>query len=90
VNPVGTGPFKLVEWKRDAHIKLVKFDGYWQKGKPYLDGIDTRALSRKNQKGGYSKILLHDFNHLVWSNPIPFCILKSLSFRTSPASGHAF
>ena len=36
---VGTGPFELVEWKRDAHMIWKKFDGYWQKGKPYLDGI---------------------------------------------------
>ena len=36
---VGTGPFELVEWKRDVHMIWKKFDGYWQKGLPYLDGI---------------------------------------------------
>jgi ABC-type transport system substrate-binding protein len=36
---VGTGPFKLVEWSRDDHVKFVKWDGYWQKGKPYLDTV---------------------------------------------------
>jgi peptide/nickel transport system substrate-binding protein len=25
---VGTGPFKLVEWKPDQYIKMVRFDGY--------------------------------------------------------------
>jgi len=39
-NPVGTGPFKFVEFKRDAYIKWVKFDNYWQKGKPYLDAME--------------------------------------------------
>jgi peptide/nickel transport system substrate-binding protein len=43
-NPVGTGPFKLVEWKRDSHIKWERNKEYWQKGKPYLDGIEIRYI----------------------------------------------
>lgn len=43
-NVVGTGPFKLVEWKRDAYLKWTKFDDYWQKGYPYLDGIEVRFI----------------------------------------------
>lgn len=40
VNPVGTGPFKFVSWQRNVRIEYQKFDGYWQKGKPYLDKIE--------------------------------------------------
>jgi peptide/nickel transport system substrate-binding protein len=39
-HPVGTGPFKFKDFKRDVSLKFEKFDGYWQKGKPYLDGIE--------------------------------------------------
>ncbi len=39
-HPVGTGPFKLKEFKRNVHVKFVKFDDYWVKGYPYLDGIE--------------------------------------------------
>jgi peptide/nickel transport system substrate-binding protein len=37
--PVGTGPFKFVEWIRGDHVTLTKFDGYHKKGIPYLDKV---------------------------------------------------
>ena len=39
-NPVGTGPFKFVSAEKDVRIKYERFEGYWQKGKPYLDGVE--------------------------------------------------
>jgi peptide/nickel transport system substrate-binding protein len=39
-NPVGTGAFKFVSHERDVATKFKRFDGYWQKGKPYLDRIE--------------------------------------------------
>jgi len=43
-HPVGTGPFKLAEWKKGEKIVLVKNENYWQKGKPYLDKIVFRVI----------------------------------------------
>jgi peptide/nickel transport system substrate-binding protein len=42
--PVGTGPFELVEWRRDDRMELKRNDSYWQDGLPYLDGITFRPL----------------------------------------------
>ena len=39
-NPVGTGPFKFVSYERGSKLTYAKWDGYWQKGLPYLDGIE--------------------------------------------------
>ena len=39
-NPVGTGPFKFVSFERGSKLTYAKWEGYWQKGKPYLDGIE--------------------------------------------------
>jgi peptide/nickel transport system substrate-binding protein len=37
--PVGTGPFKLLEWVPGDHITLIKFESYHRKGIPYLDKV---------------------------------------------------
>ena len=37
--PVGTGPFRLVEWVRGDHITVAKFEDYHRKGIPYLDKV---------------------------------------------------
>ncbi len=39
VSPVGTGPFKIKNWIPKGDIILERFDGYWDEGKPYLNGI---------------------------------------------------
>ena len=36
---VGTGPFKMGEWRRGAFIKLVKNPQYWDPGKPHLNTL---------------------------------------------------
>ncbi len=41
--PVGTGPWKFVEWKRDQHIKLEAFDQYWR-GKPPFKTLIVRSI----------------------------------------------
>jgi peptide/nickel transport system substrate-binding protein len=43
-NPVGTGPFKFVEWKKGQYIRLDKNEDYWQKGLPHLDRIVGRFI----------------------------------------------
>ena len=42
--PVGTGPFKLAEWKRGASIKLVRNDQYWDADKPFLEAIIFQVI----------------------------------------------
>ncbi|HVN96280.1 MAG TPA: ABC transporter substrate-binding protein [Syntrophorhabdaceae bacterium] len=44
-NPIGTGPFQFVSRQRDIKQVYKKFDGYWQKGKPYLDGIEWNFIA---------------------------------------------
>ncbi len=39
VKPVGSGPFKFVEWKRGRHIILERYENFFRKGRPYLDRV---------------------------------------------------
>ncbi|MEK3763598.1 ABC transporter substrate-binding protein [Solibacillus sp. FSL K6-4121] len=42
--PVGTGPFKFVDWKRNDSITIEKFTEYWQEGLPKLDKVIFRSI----------------------------------------------
>jgi peptide/nickel transport system substrate-binding protein len=43
-HPIGTGPFKFVEFKPNESIKLVRNSDYWKPGRPYLDGIEYTII----------------------------------------------
>ncbi|MEW9677175.1 ABC transporter substrate-binding protein [Lentibacillus sp. L22] len=38
-SPIGTGPFKFVEYNPENNLVLEKFDDYWKDGIPYLDKV---------------------------------------------------
>jgi peptide/nickel transport system substrate-binding protein len=42
--PNGTGPFKVVSFVPNSDFKLTAFKDYWQKGLPYLNGVDVKTL----------------------------------------------
>jgi peptide/nickel transport system substrate-binding protein len=35
----GAGPFKLESWDRGRSLHVVRFDGWWEPGKPYFDSL---------------------------------------------------
>ncbi len=43
-HPIGTGPFKFVEFKPNEHITLTRNPDYWKPGRPYLDGIEYTII----------------------------------------------
>lgn len=63
--PVGTGPFKLVEWVRGDHITLAKFEGYHRKGTPYLEKVTFKFIGDPsaqiaNLKAGDIDVIAYD------------------------------
>jgi peptide/nickel transport system substrate-binding protein len=47
-HPIGTGPFKFVEFKPNESIKLVKNPDYWKPDRPYLDGIEYTIVPNRS------------------------------------------
>ncbi len=43
--PIGTGPFRFVEWVRDDFVELERWDRYFKPEQPYLDRVIFRAIS---------------------------------------------
>jgi peptide/nickel transport system substrate-binding protein len=51
--PVGTGPYKFVEWVRGDHVTLEANDNYWQgspKGKPGVKTIIFRPIPEESTR----------------------------------------
>ena len=44
-NVVGSGPFKLVEYKSGEHVILERFDDFFIEGRPYLDKVVMRIIT---------------------------------------------
>src|ERR1700716_1826506 len=47
-HPIGTGPFKFVEFKANESIKLTKNPDYFKKGLPYLDGMEFTIIPNRS------------------------------------------
>jgi peptide/nickel transport system substrate-binding protein len=43
-HPIGTGPFKFVEFKPNERITVARNPDYWKPGHPYLDGIEYTII----------------------------------------------
>ncbi|MBV8936281.1 MAG: peptide ABC transporter substrate-binding protein [Alphaproteobacteria bacterium] len=43
-HPIGTGPFKFVEFKPNEVIRVARNPDYWKPGRPFLDGIEYTII----------------------------------------------
>ena len=66
-NPVGTGPFKFVEWKQTDYLKVEKFAGYWRKGYPKVDSITWRPVVDNNSRSAIMQTGEANFTY-----PVPY------------------
>ncbi len=77
--PVGTGPFRFVEWQRGSHIELERFPGYWEEQKPNLDRIVMRII---NDAGSRQAAL--DTGEILVAGPNPVPNSEIAQYRTNP------
>lgn len=48
--PVGTGPYKFVEWKKDDYVSLTRNDEYWGENKPKLKDLVFRIIPESSTR----------------------------------------
>jgi Bacterial extracellular solute-binding proteins, family 5 Middle len=77
LDPVGTGPFKFVEFKPNESIKLVRNPDYWKKGRPYLDGIEYTIIP--NRSTAILAFVTGKFDTFLFQVSLP--LLKDLKSR---------
>ena len=47
-HPIGTGPFKFVEFKPNEAVKVTRNPDYWKPGRPYLDGVEYTIIPNRS------------------------------------------
>ncbi len=47
-HPIGTGPFRFVEYKPNQGIKVERNPDYWKPGRPYLDGVEYTIIPNRS------------------------------------------
>ena len=52
-HPIGTGPFKFVEFKPNEVIRVTRNPDYWKAGRPYLDGADLLPSTAETGHAGH-------------------------------------
>jgi peptide/nickel transport system substrate-binding protein len=47
-HPIGTGPFKFIEFKPNEQIIVERNPDYWKKDRPYLDRIEYKIIGNRS------------------------------------------
>ena len=45
--PIGTGPFRFVQWSRDSALILDRNESYWKDGEPHLRGVRFNIITER-------------------------------------------
>ncbi len=75
--PIGSGPFKLVYWRRNEEMKAVRFDGYFRP--PHIDGFIKIPYANVQGMAGGIETGECDFGGW-WVEPIQADRLKKTGF----------
>jgi peptide/nickel transport system substrate-binding protein len=92
-NPIGTGPYRYVNWVRGSYIELERNPDYWDAPKPYIDKLvlrvipdsAARAVAFQNGEldiGGENPVPLPDIARLAAA---PHLALTTDGYSYSPA-----
>lgn len=82
LTPVGAGPFKVVSDSYNSELKLAKFTGYWEKGKPHLNSITFKAVG--NDSSGYDAMISGEGQAFIGLSTYSLVKTISKKFHVTP------
>ena len=74
--PLGTGPFKFVEWRRGEFVRLDRNSDYWRPGEPYLDRVIVRFVADAATR---TALLEKGEAHVAGFGAVPYNDVKRLA-----------
>ena len=74
--PIGSGPFRFVEWRRGEFIRLDRNPDYWKKGQPYLDRIVARFIA---DSGTRTALMEKGEAHVAGFGALPYSDVTNLA-----------
>jgi peptide/nickel transport system substrate-binding protein len=81
-HPIGTGPFKFVEFRPNEVIRVTRNPDYWKNGRPYLDGIEYTIIPNRS-----TALLAFETGKfdMTWPYDVPVPVLKDVQSQSSQA-----
>lgn len=73
--PVGSGPFKFVEWKRGQYIRFDRNPDYFKSGQPYIERIVQRSIADSATR---TAVLERGEAHLTGFGGVPYSDAREL------------
>jgi peptide/nickel transport system substrate-binding protein len=80
--PIGSGPFKFVEFKPNESVRLTRNPDYWKPGLPYLDGIEFPVI--KNMSTAVLAFVSGRFD-MIWPYSLTAPLLKDVQSQMPQA-----
>jgi peptide/nickel transport system substrate-binding protein len=79
-HPIGTGPFKFVEFRPNESIRVTKNRDYWKPGRPYLDGVEYTIVPNRG-----TALLAFETGKfdMTWPYDVPVPLLREVQ-RQAP------
>jgi peptide/nickel transport system substrate-binding protein len=74
-HPIGTGPFKFIEFHPNERIRVTRNPDYWKNGRPFLDGIEYTIVPNRG-----TALLAFETGKfdMTWPFDVPIPLLKEV------------
>jgi peptide/nickel transport system substrate-binding protein len=81
-HPIGTGPFKFVEFRPNERVRVTRNPAYWKNGHPYLDAVEYTIVP--NRSTALLAFVAGKFD-MTWPYDVAIPLLKDVQSQAPQA-----